>query len=231
MSGEFGCLLAFTTGLLGAFHCLGMCGGLAGGYFAGHGCGRGWKQKILPQLGYHGMRISIYVLLGILGAVLGRILVQSGLFGKGQGLLMILAGIAIMVIGLGLAGLLPWWRRKPCSADSCNTIRFEERPQIRRWLPLLAGTVNGLVPCSLVFSVAIKATATADPVQSGLLMLCFGLGTLPTMALVTSVGAVVGALSRDVVEMLTGAVVVLLGAWTLYEGIVFYGIMRGLANW
>jgi sulfite exporter TauE/SafE len=231
MSGEFSYLLAFTTGLLGAFHCLGMCGGLAAGYFAGHGAGHGWQRKLLPQLGYHGMRIALYVLLGTLGAALGRVLVQSGFVGKGQGLLMILAGIAVMIIGLGLTGLLPWWRRKPCPGGSCRTIRFEERPRLRHRLPLLAGTVNGLVPCSLVFSVALKAIATADPLQSGLLMLCFGLGTLPTMALVTTAGATAGALSRGAVEKLTGAVVVLLGAWTLYEGIVFYDIMRGLASW
>jgi len=229
ISGEFGYTLAFITGLMGASHCLGMCGGLAAGYFAGHG----WRHKLLPQLGYHGMRIAVYVLLGALGAALGRVLVQTGIVGKGQGLLMILAGIAIMVIGLGLTGLLPWWRRKPCpgSGNACRTIRFEERPRSGRWLPAMTGTLNGLMPCSLVFSVAIKATATADPLQSGLLMLCFGLGTLPTMALVTTVGAAAGAFSKGIFEKLTGAVVILLGAWTLYEGVVFYDIMRGLASW
>ncbi len=229
MTGEFGFILAFTTGLMGASHCLGMCGGLAAGYFAGHG----WQHKLIPQFGYHGMRIAVYVLLGALGAVLGRVLVQTGIFGKGQGLLMILAGIAIMLIGLGLSGLLPWWRHRPCpgSGNGCPMVRFEERPKSRHWLPATAGTVNGLMPCSLVFSVAIKATATADPLQSGLLMLCFGLGTLPTMATVTTLGAAAGSLSKGSVEKLTGMAVLLLGAWTLYEGVVFYDIMRGLASW
>ena len=207
------------------------CGGLAAGYFVGHSAGRGWRRRLLPQFGYHGMRIALYVLMGALGAALGWVLVQSGIVGKGQGLLMILAGAAVMVIGLGLAGMLPWWRRTPCPDNSCRTIRFEERPRFGRWLPLLAGTLNGLVPCSLVFSVSLKATATADPLQAGLLMLCFGLGTLPTMALVTTLGATAGAYSKGDIQKLTGAVVVLMGAWTLYEGIVFYDIMRGLASW
>lgn len=229
MTGEFGCALAFVTGLMGASHCLGMCGGLAAGCFAGYG----WRRKLLPQLGYHGMRIGVYVLLGALGAVLGRVVVQTGIVGKGQGLLMILAGIAIMVIGLGLTGLLPWWRRRPCPGpgNACGAIRFEEHPRSGRMLPAMAGTVNGLMPCSLVFSVAIKATATADPLRSGLLMLCFGLGTLPSMALITTLGAAAGAFSKGIVEKWTGLVVVLLGAWTLYEGAVFYDIMRGLASW
>ncbi len=110
-------------------------------------------------------------------------------------------------------------------------VRFEERPKPRHWLAAPAGTVNGLMPCSLVFSVAIKATATADPLQSGLLMFCFGLGTLPTMATVTTLGAAAGSLSKGTIEKLTGMVVVLLGGWTVYEGVVFYDIMRGLASW
>jgi hypothetical protein len=44
-------------------------------------------------------------------------------------------------------------------------------------------------------------------------------------------GAAAGSLSKGAVEKLTGAVVVVLGAWTLYEGVVFYDIMRGLASW
>ena len=108
-------------------------------------------------------------------------------------------------------------------------IRFEER-KASGYLPALAGMLNGFVPCSLVFSVAVKAVATADPVESGLLMFWFGLGTLPTMLLVTTLGAAVGSRARGKMETLTGIIVVLLGAWTLYEGIIFYDIMRGLAG-
>ena len=75
MDAEFDLFLAFTTGLAGAYHCLGMCGGLAAGYFSGHG----WRHKLLPQISYHGMRILTYTLLGMTGALLGRVLVLSGM--------------------------------------------------------------------------------------------------------------------------------------------------------
>ena len=55
ISGEFGYTLAFITGLMGASHCLGMCGGLAAGYFAGHG----WRHKLLPQFGYHSIQPAL----------------------------------------------------------------------------------------------------------------------------------------------------------------------------
>lgn len=226
---EFGYSLAFMTGLLGAFHCLGMCGGYAAGYFAGHG----WRGKIAPHLLYHGVRITTYVLMGAAGAVVGHTLVQTGIFGKGQGILFIIAGVVIVLFGLSLSGVLSWGRRAvgAQTEGTCSRpVPFEDWPRGKRYLPLTAGLVNGLAPCSLVFSVAVKSVATGDPIRSGLLMLCFGLGTLPTMLLVTTAGAVVSEKVRGVFARLAGVVVILFGGWTVYEGVVFYDIMRGLAN-
>jgi len=233
VSGEFGYALAFLTGLFGAGHCLGMCSGLAGG-IALH---QGWAR--LGQVAaYHGARIAVYVVLGTLGAALGRTLVQTGALGKLQGQLMILAGLVIVGLGLRVAGLLPLPtpRRALAPAGSIAVpLRPPGRPAWRARLaqalaPALAGLVNGLVPCSLVFSVAVRATAGADPLQAALLMLSFGLGTLPVMATLTACGGLVGLRIRGQARRIAGAVVVLLGAWTLYEGLVFYQVMSGLAD-
>ena len=218
MTGEISYLLAFTTGLFGAPHCLGMCSGLAGGLFV-H---QGFTQRGLPALLYHGARVATYVGLGAAGALIGRVLVQSGWFGKGQGLLMITAGVAIIVLGLGLLGLLPFARPARCRQPA---------PRPRRLLVLaLAGVGNGLVPCSLVFSVAIKAAATTSPVEAGALMLVFGLGTVPTMLGLSLLAGAVGKAARGAYLKLAGVVVVALGLWTVYEGVVFYDVMRGLAS-
>jgi sulfite exporter TauE/SafE len=39
----------------------------------------------------------------------------------------------------------------------------------------------GWLPCGLVYSVLIAAIATGSAINGGLLMLAFGLGTLPTL--------------------------------------------------
>ena len=226
---EFGYLLAFSTGIFGAFHCLGMCSGIAGGFFVFHG----WKRKVLPQVAYHGTRIAIYTLLGVSGTLLHRVLAQSGIIGKSQGIVMIVAGVLIVFLGFVVMGLL---LRKGNS--SCQTVPSGESPVnflhgSRGGLvtPIIAGMFNGLVPCALVFSVAIKAVATADPLTAGLYMVAFGLGTLPTMVAVTTLGAVVGSRARGIYRILAGVAVVALGGWTIYEGVLFYDIMSGLANW
>ncbi|MEA3277605.1 MAG: sulfite exporter TauE/SafE family protein [Pseudomonadota bacterium] len=230
MNTEFGYALAFATGVAGAFHCLGMCSGIAAGFFVRHG----WEHRFLPHLYYHGTRILVYTMLGVTGAFMSRVLVQTGIVGKGQGVLMMIAGVLIILIGLGVLGVLPWGRQRDSRVEQPDVrgVHVLEREIHRRhWTPVVGGLLNGFVPCSLVFSVAVKAVGSADPVQAGLLMAAFGLGTLPTMAAVSVLGAVVGGRARGIAERLAGLTVIALGLWTLYEGLVFFDIMRGLSNW
>lgn len=225
MNPELTLAMAFATGLFGALHCLGMCGGLAGGFFVQ----RQVQPRLAPQFIYHASRLFIYALLGMAGAWAGRSLAQTGLTGKAQGILMMGAGLLILVLGLRMILARP---RRPALAPTGGLeVRLEPmtRPP-RPWSPLLFGTLNGLIPCSLVFSIALKATATGDPGRAGLLMLAFGLGTLPMMAAVTGFGAFVGARARDFSARIAGGLVAVLGLWTLYEGYSFFDIMRGLAN-
>jgi hypothetical protein len=160
--------------------------------------------------------------------LLGRVVVQTGIIGKTQGVLMILAGIIVVLLGLNLLGLL----RRPRPADPApKPVSFSLGKSKRSLNPVLAGLLNGLMPCGLVFSVAVKAAATAEPLQAGLLMLAFGAGTLPSMGAISLLGSTLGGRLRGSLARLAGITVVVLGLWTIYEGASFFDIMRGLANW
>jgi sulfite exporter TauE/SafE len=227
---ELGLTLAFATGLLGALHCLGMCSGIAGGFFV-HRSRGDRLVSLAPVLAYHGSRILVYTLLGAAGAAAGRVLVQTGLIGKGQGVLMMVAGVLIVLLGLGLLRVpTQRWGKGAESSGASIQVRLSPSGGLG-WRPIVAGVLNGFVPCGLVFSVALKAAATADPLRAALLMVAFGLGTLPAMALVSLTGAVIGARARGLLGRLAGLAVVALGLWTFYEGLVFFDIMRGLGNW
>jgi hypothetical protein len=223
MSGEFTLALAFATGLFGSFHCIGMCSGINGSFTLSYG-----RNDLFPLLAYHGTRILMYVMFGVSGALLGRVVVQTGIIGKTQGVLMILAGIIVVLLGLNLLGLL----RRPRPADPApKPVSFSLGKSKRSLNPVLAGLLNGLMPCGLVFSVAVKAAATAEPLQAGLLMLAFGAGTLPSMGAISLLGSTLGGRLRGSLARLAGITVVVLGLWTIYEGASFFDIMRGLANW
>lgn len=226
MNGEFGIALAFVTGILGALHCIGMCSGLNAGFFAG----LRRSPRVSDLAIFHAMRIGIYTVLGVSGALLGRVISSSGIVGKAQGLLMMLAGGIVVFLGLKLGG---WIGPRARPAERAVIVPLHAMlSQSRAHLsPLVAGLLNGLVPCSLVFSVAIHAAATADPLQAGLLMLAFGAGTLPTLLTLSLLGATVGCRVHGLAARFAGLGVVMLGLWTFYQGYVMYDVIRGLANW
>ncbi|MBU0498850.1 MAG: sulfite exporter TauE/SafE family protein [Gammaproteobacteria bacterium] len=223
MSAEFGLLLAFVTGLTGISHCLGMCGGIASGFFFWHGRGRAWWPLAL----YHSGRILTYALLATLGAASGQVLTQVGLMGKAQGVLMMAAGAGVALIGLRRL----WQGIADAPKAQPLIVRLQQAPPWQRPLPsALAGVLNGLVPCALVFSVAVPAVATGEPLQAALLMLTFGAGTLVINPLMSLVGAHAGERLRGMAARLAGLPILVFGLWTFHEGWTFFDIMRGLAN-
>lgn len=189
---------AFGVGLLGGVHCLTMCGGLVGALTLGLDPRRRTPLAMLPlQLGYNVGRIAGYALSGALAGGLGAILLRLGALQTAQRALYLLAALVMILMGLHLAGwgrglapierlALPLWRRV--------------QPMARRWLPvqrvtqaLAVGLIWAWLPCGLVYSVLISAATTGSPISGALVMLSFGLGTLPNLL---GIGLLAGAAAR-----------------------------------
>jgi len=221
---EFSYWLAFMTGILGSGHCLGMCGGLVSGFFMKLGA-RGFA----PCLAYHLTRVGVYALIGLLAAALGTVLVQTGSFGRLQGLLQIVAGSVVILLGLDLLGVSPWR----------NTLAFAPIDWLRRQfagasargvLPgaMIGGAINGLMPCSMTMAMAVKATTAPSVVEGGLLLLAFGAGTLPSMLAASFLFGRLGVRTRG--WLLRGAAlfVIVLGLTTVWQGIRYHLVMQRL---
>ncbi len=221
---EFSYWLAFMTGLLGSGHCLGMCGGLVSGFFVKLGAKGVW-----PYLAYHGARVSLYAVVGLIAAAIGAVLVSTGQIGLWQGALQIVAGIVVILLGLDLLGVSPVrnrlgfapiaWLRKQF------TLAVQKGPVVGA---LIGGTINGLMPCSMTMAMAVKATTAPSVLEGGLLMLAFGAGTLPSMLSASFLFGKLGPRLRG--WLLKGAAlfVIALGVSTLWQGLRYYAVMRSL---
>lgn len=179
---ELTLLSAFIVGLLGGGHCVGMCGGIVGAVSLSL---PGQRSSFGYSLAYNAGRIASYTLAGLLVGLLGASsLILNHLFPV-EKLLYLLASLMLVVLGLYLAGLwqgvlalekagsLLWRRLQPVSK---NLLPLRTLPQA-----FVLGLVWGWLPCGLVYSVLVAALATGSARQGGLLMLAFGLGTLPTL--------------------------------------------------
>ncbi len=74
------------------------------------------------------------------------------------------------------------------------------------------GIIWGWLPCGLVYSVLIAAIASGNPLSGGLIMLTFGIGTLPIMLAMgmTSI-RIKGYLQNSLVRKISGLTVMGLG--------------------
>jgi len=81
---------------------------------------------------------------------------------------------------------------------------------------LCLGAIWGWLPCGLVYSSLLWAASQGSPLESSLLMLTFGLGTLPVL-LVTGLAAerLTSLLRQPGVRISAGVMVMLFGLWTL----------------
>ena len=178
---------AIIVGLLGSSHCVGMCGGIVGALNMGIAGDPGARPaaRFVYQLAYNLGRIGSYLLVGVLAGTLGAGLAQLGitpLAGK-----LFAAGFMI-ALGLYLAN---WWRGLALLEKLGSKLWRHIQPLGQRLFPIssplqafLLGTLWGWLPCGLVYATVAWSLTTASAFDAALLMLGFGLGTLPAMLLV-----------------------------------------------
>ena len=175
-------LLALGMGLASGFsHCIGMCGIFVVSY-AGMPDKGETRRFLRPtrHLLFHGGRLAALALLGLAGGVIGAL---GHRWAVAQGVVSLLVGVAMLGLALGLAGAFPRFRlpEPDVLAASGGVLRrvygrvLRSRHALK---PLAVGVFVGFLPCGLTYN-ALLATFTLRPLSGALLMLCFGLGTIP----------------------------------------------------
>ncbi|HUY88487.1 MAG TPA: sulfite exporter TauE/SafE family protein [Pirellulales bacterium] len=213
-------LMVFVGGLLGSSHCVGMCGGFAISIGANT---PSWRVNLLRQLIYGLGRVFTY---GSAGAMAGyggwRLARSAAPLIHAQAWLAVLAGVLLAVQGLAAAGV---WRRivtggrRPACLSAGLFASFLKAPGLAN--VFLAGVLNGLLPCGLVYAFLALAAST-DSMLSGLLqMTLFGLGTLPIMVLTGCGGNLLSLASRRRLLHFAAWCVVVTGGLSVARGIAF----------
>lgn len=175
---------AFIVGLLGSFHCIGMCGPIA---FALPVQSKSTWNLVKSRVIYNLGRIVTYGFLGGLVGLLGRGLVLS----SSQQWLSIIIGSFILFfvilphkISRRFEFLQPFQKTTFYVKQKFGRL-FRQKTSKSY---VLVGLLNGFLPCGLVYLAMAGAIATGDILQGILYMAVFGLGTLPMMLTVALAG-------------------------------------------
>jgi sulfite exporter TauE/SafE len=224
--------LAFTAGLAGSGHCLGMCGGiLAALAVAGPEASVG--QRFRLNLAYHVGRITTYTMLGLLAGFVSQAAIFSALRPH---LYWLFIAANLMVILIGLATAFRVRRLSLATLDGTGwgfmsraLGRASRQSTVTAFLA--AGLVMGLLPCGLVYGVLIAAATGGSWLQGGGMMLAFGLGTLPALLAFGQVATALGAIATTVFLRIMGLAVALLGVVGLLKTLITMGVVSPISIW
>lgn len=219
---ELDWLSAFVIGVLGGVHCAGMCGGIVGALTFGlpeeqrHGA-RLWQFQLAYNLG----RISSYVVAGAIVGGLGFYIASLVSVQYAQNALLILAGLFMFLMGLYLAQ----WSNVLSKVEQAGGIVWKViEPAGRKLMPvktpgqgMALGAIWGWLPCGLVYSVLVWTISAGGALEGALLMLAFGLGTLPNLLLMGAAANTLQQLVRQLwVRRTAGLLVSLYGVYLIY---------------
>lgn len=205
---------ALLFGLLGSFHCMGMCGPIAFMLPVE----RTNKTKAVWQTGlYHLGRIFSYGLIGALFGLLGKGFYFFGL----QQQLSIAVGL-VMILSVTVPKLFSRFSIVTPIVRFTNKIKNSLGASLKKKESstfFTIGFLNGLLPCGLVY-MAMIASLTSETVFEGVLyMALFGLGTVPLMSAVVLLGNFTKAITRQRIQKLIPVVVVVIGVFFVLRGL------------
>jgi sulfite exporter TauE/SafE len=206
---------AFILGLLGSFHCIGMCGPIA---FA-LPLDRSSKSKMLFQTFlYHIGRLLTYSLIGVLFGLIGRGLFLSGI----QQRLSILMGI-IMIASVTIP--VKVFNRFQITKPLYKVVGTVKQ-QLGLYLNkrsnksiFLIGFFNGFLPCGLVYMALIGAVASSNILLGASYMFLFGIGTIPMMTLAVYAGNILKLSLRNKIQKAIPVFVVIIGLLFILRGL------------
>ena len=215
---------AFFVGLLGSGHCFGMCGGIAAGLGSlpsRKDTQADTKLRAMSAVLFNFGRILSYAALGLVSA---WILANVGkALNVPQWSVILRLLTALMIFLIGLQFLFNWQLLAGIERVGAKVWKYVLPLAVKASsLPggtgrLLLGLCWGLLPCGLVYSVLLTASAAGSPVSGAIVMLAFGVGTLPSMlGMSLAAPALAAILSDRWTRKLMGAALILLAVLSVF---------------
>ena len=209
-------LAAFSMGLFGSPHCLGMCGGIvtAFGLSMQHVSDSKKNGLILT---YHVGRLISYSLLGLIASLVGVAIFQSIMSNSAP---RIVLGAVLVLIGLAMLGLPLFNQLEKVGMrfwQSLAPLRKKVFPIDTFGKALFAGLLWGFLPCGLVYGALMMAIAGNDIATGAALMFVFGLGTMPMLiATQKTVGMLQSSIKNFRLRQINGVIMMLSGLAVIF---------------
>lgn len=192
-------------GLAGSLHCVGMCGPLSLGLPI-HQLTPARKAAALGM--YHAGRIFTYSVLGLIFGLAGRKLYLAGMQ-------------QILSIVLGCVVLFFTFRKAYQPAFMKQFHKWVQHAMVRLMNKnfFLFGSLNGLLPCGMVYVAMAGALSANDVLKGVLFMSGFGFATVPAMFALGIFGYLVNLKVRNELKRLSPYIICTIGVLLVLRGL------------
>jgi len=177
----------FAVGLATSVHCISMCGPMVVTYAVKTDGQSRWTSRVTANVAYQVAKLASYLLVGLALGAVGTAFNLNGI----RPWVMLVAGIFMVILGLGMTGKCPWAARltpRPPRALINAISRLRRRAtndaasgESSLATPVSFGLLTGLMPCAPLMAAELAAASSGSVVSGGLTMVAFGLGTLPLL--------------------------------------------------
>ena len=206
---------AFILGLLGSFHCVGMCGPIA---FMLPVDRTNSFRKITQIFTYHFGRLLAYSIIGLFFGLVGKSLY---IFGFQQQLSIAIGVLMIIVVLIPV----PTFNRYNFSKPVYNIIS-KVKSSLGKALKkktadtfLTIGFLNGFLPCGLVYMAVFASLAMQSTTQGSLYMVLFGLGPIPLMTTAIYIGKFLNIKAKQRIQKAIPVFVIIIGLLFIIRGL------------
>lgn len=206
---------AFVLGLLGSFHCIGMCGPIA--FMLPVDRTNAFK-KVSQITIYHIGRLISYGIIGLIFGLIGRSLYIFGF----QQQLSITIGVLMIVIVLIPQSLFNKYNFSKPIYKLISKVKTALGSALKKKTLdtfLTIGFLNGFLPCGLVYMALFAAIAGGNALNGSIYMLVFGLGTVPLMTTAIYFGHFLKGSVRQKIQKAIPVFVIIIGILFILRGL------------
>lgn len=208
--------VAFTLGLMGSLHCIGMCGPLAIAF-----CNREHytpTQHLRSSVLYNLGRTATYAVLGLLFGSLSSVLFLADL----QQYISILLGVFLIITFFCSVNIDKFINSTSIIHRYHNAIKNMISAMMLKsqsYNSFQLGMANGLLPCGLVYLALAGALSSGSTSEGVIFMTLFGLGTVPTLFALTNGTALIPIALRHRLKNIIPITTLFFGIFLIYRGI------------
>jgi sulfite exporter TauE/SafE len=208
-------LTAIVFGLLGSFHCIGMCGPIA---FMLPVDRTNQTKRVLQISVYHLGRLISYGILGLLFGLIGK---GFNLFGFQQYLSIAIGVIMILVVVLPSKMVNKFSVTKPIYKllSGVKNRLGKELKKKRTDTLFTIGFLNGFLPCGLVYMAIFASIASGNAISGSVYMMLFGLGTIPLMTAFVYLGNFTTGIVRKRIQQFIPVAIVVIAILFILRGL------------